>query len=418
MSKEFDEFDEFTGTNAQDDPEFRTEGGDHSADGLSELESFEADLAAAEVDDDEQLQGLDYDNFVILKKQELLKFLRAVEPWVKIAVDQYGKSVRIRSVSKDQVEFSYINGQVQVTALITNRSGKEIPTYFIQVSTLKRIVTETYASLVLVHENDELNMAILDQILYIETITLKDEEYKPVQIPEKLSKVDVEVLQLLTKKLSFVLAATDRVAEKVINYKEDKAYISTAVFAAAVKNPFEFDDMSISKICMDLLGIMTEVSKLTFNCAIVQGEGRERLLVCEVDGLWTVAMPVFELNKTLVERAKEVTEFTGTMEVSNEALSKIVDLSKSLEYLSEVLEFQVVKDNLQVTVRSKDLSRKIPYMFPFNGEPETSDEVVRVSATIVKPYLHLGANTTSHAFTKAGWGLQTEWGNILIRKTV
>lgn len=418
MSKEFDEFDEFSGTNAQDDPEFRQEGGDNSADGLSELENFEAELAAAEVDDDAQLQGLDYENFVILKKQELLKFLRAVEPWGKIAVDQYGKSARIRSISKDQVEFSYVNGQVQVTTLITNRSGKEIPTYYIQISTLKRIVTETYSSLVLVHENNELNMAILDQILYIETVTLKDEEYKQVETPDKLTKVDVEVLQLLTKKLSFVLAATDRVAEKVINFKEDKAYISTAVFAAAVRNPFEFDDMSISKICMDLLGILTEASKLTFNCALISGEGKERLLLCEVDGLWKVTLPVFDLNKTLVERAKEVTEFSGTMEVSNEALSKLVDLSKSLEYLSEVLEFQVSKDALNVTIRSKDLARKIPYSFPFTGSPEASDEVVRVSAAIVKPYLHLGANSTSHAFTKAGWGLQTDWGNILIRKTV
>lgn len=412
MSEEFEDFDEFTGTEAQSDPEFLTEAGDHSSEGLSELEQLEKELEEAEFEDDSQLQGLDYENFVILKKQEVLKFLRAVELWVKVSVDQYGKCVRIRSVSPEEVEFSYVNGTVKIQTKFVNRSGKQIPSYYIQISTLKRIVTETYSSLVLVHENNELNIALLDNILFVETLNLNDEEYSEIEVPNTTTKVDVETLALITKKLSFVLAATDRIAEKVVNFDEDRAYISTAVFAAKVKNPFTFGDMSISKICLDLLGILTEVSKLTFNVA-----REEDNLVFEVDGLWRVVIPCFKQDKVLISKSREVTEFEGTMEVSNESLAKLVDVVKSFEYLSEVLEFKV-QDQLEVCVRSKDLTRKIPYKFPYQGTPETTDEVIRVSAAIVKPYLHLGSDSTRYAFTKHGWGLQTEWGELLIRKTV
>lgn len=416
MSKENlgQEFDEFTGAEAQADKEFLSEGGDYSSEGLTELEQIEASLANDDFDDEEQLQGLDYESFVILKKQDLLKFLRAVEPWVKTAVDQYGKCVRVRSTSKEEVEFSYINGPMALTAKVINRSGKTIPQYFIQVSTLKRIVTETYASLVLVHENDELNIALLNNILFVETVNLNEEEYEAVKLEteQALTRVDVDALALLTKKLSFVLAATDRVAEKVVNFKDDKAYISTAVFAAKVRNPFEFGDMSISKIGMDLLGILTEVSKLAFNAVRV-----ENSLLVEVDGLWRAVIPVFKLDNVLIDKASEVTGFKGTMEVSNDELTKLVDVVKSFEYLSEVLEFKVGKD-LEVNIRSKDLTRKVSYNFPYTGQPETTDEVIRVSAAIVKPYLHLGGDTTQYAFTKYGWGLQTEWGELLIRRTV
>jgi hypothetical protein len=410
MKEEFE--DEFSGVNAQDDPEFRQEGGDFSAEGLSEIEQMEQELANGEFAEDEQaLQGLDYESFVILKKQDILKFLRAVEPWIKVSVDQYGKCIRIRSIADDQVELSYINNNVAVTAILPNRSGKKIPEYFMQVSTFKRIITETYASLVLVHENNELNIALLDNILFVETLKLNSDEYKPVEMPDKLTTVDTEALTLITKKLAFVLSATDRAAEKVVNFDGDYAYISTAVFAAVVKNPFQEGSMAISKVCLDLLGVLTEVSKLTFNIAIQNNE-----MLIEVDGLWRVRLPIYKLDTVLVDKAKEVTGFTGTIEVSNESLIKLVDVTRAFEYLSEVLEFKV-SDKLRVDVRSKDLTRTVSYEFPFEGTPETTDEIIRVSAAVVKPYLHLGGDA-KYAFTKQGWGLDTVWGKLLIRKTV
>lgn len=405
------EFDEFSEVEAQADPDFLREGGDYSATGLTELEQFEAALAEATVDE-EQFQGLDYESFIILKKQDLLKFLRAVEPWVKVSVDQYGKCVRIRSTSVDEVELSYVNASVRVVVKIVNKSGKTIPTYYLQVSTFKRLVTETYASLVLVHENNELNIAILDNLLFVETMTLNDAEYQDIQIPDQLSKVDVESLALVTKKLSFVLAATDRVAEKVVNFKADKAYISTAVFAAKVKNPFSIDGFSLSKVCLDLLGILTEVSKITFNIAIVTNQ-----MVIQVDGLWTVVIPIFKLDETLIQRAEDVTNFDANMNVANESLVKLVDVVRSFEYLSEVLEFKV-GEQLEVIVRSKDLTRKTTYQFPYTGTVEQSNDIIRISAAVVKPYLHLGGDNTYYAFTKYGWGLNTEWGSLLIRKTI
>ena len=405
------EFDEFTGSEAQTDPEFLQEGGDFSAEGLTDIEKMEQELAMGEFDDDQNLQGLDYENFVILKKQEILKFLRAVEPWIKVSVDQYGKCIRIRSLSADEVELSYINNDLAVVAKLPNRSGKTIPEYFMQVTTFKRIITETYASLVLVHENNELNIALLDNILFVETLKLNSEEYHSIEMPDKLTQVDTEALTLVTKKLSFVLSATDRAAEKIINFDGEHAYISTAVFAAVVKNPFQEGSMAISKVCLDLLGVLTEVSKLTFNVAVT-----DKHMLIEVDGLWKVRIPIYKLDNVLVDKAKDVTGFQGTIEVSNESLIKLVDVTRSFEYLSEVLEFRV-SDELHVDVRSKDLTRTVSYHFPFQGTPESLDEVIRVSAAVVKPYLHLGADA-KYAFTRQGWGLDTAWGKLLIRKTV
>lgn len=405
------DYDEFTGNSAQDDPAFLQEGGDFSSDGLSELEELENQLANEEFEDDEQLQGLDYESFIILKKQDLLKFMRAVEPWVKISVDQYGKCVRLRSVSDDEVELAYINGNVSIQARLVNRSGKKIPTYYLQIATFKKIISQTYASLVLVHENEELNISLLDNLLFVETIKLNDEEYKDIEIPDHMTAVDTGALTLITKKLAFVLASTDRVAEKVVNFDQEHAYFSTSVFAATVTNPFTFGDFAISKVCIDLLGILTEVSKLTFN--VVRDD---KSLIIEVDGLWKVAMPIFKYDQVAVSRAKDVTSFEGTVQVANESLVKIIDVTQSFDYLSEVLEFRV-GSQLQVSVRSKDLTRRVDYQFPYEGKPEVSDEVIRVSAAVVKPYLHLGGDA-KYAFTKQGWGLQTTWGNLLIRKTV
>ena len=113
------------------------------------MDSFESSIADMDSNQiDEFSENLDYEKFIVLAKKDLTNFCRIVEPLTKITVDEYGKSVQIMSVDKDTVELKYINNPYIVSMRFANKSGKQISTFYITVSNLKKLVTNAYTSLV------------------------------------------------------------------------------------------------------------------------------------------------------------------------------------------------------------------------------------------------------------------------------
>ena len=76
--------------------------------------------------------------------------------------------------------------------VITNKSNKMCPTFYIQVDILKKIVSESYASVVFVFDNDEMNISLLDNLLYVQTVKLKEEEYKIEDKGQEYKILDTE----------------------------------------------------------------------------------------------------------------------------------------------------------------------------------------------------------------------------------
>ena len=113
------------------------------------MDSFESSIVDMDSNQiDEFSENLDYEKFIVLAKKDLTNFCRIVEPLTKITVDEYGKSVQIMSVDKDTVELKYINNPYIVSMRFANKSGKQISTFYITVSNLKKLVTNAYTSLV------------------------------------------------------------------------------------------------------------------------------------------------------------------------------------------------------------------------------------------------------------------------------
>ena len=193
------------------------------------MEDEIADFTDADLQSDEFLKNLDYDQFLILSKKDLTDFLRIVEPWTKVSPDLYGKAVMIESVDSNQVVIRYVNHPTYVQKVLTNKSNKSCPTFFLQVDVLKKIVTESYASVVFVYENDEVNISLLDNLLYVQTIRLNEAEYQIEGKEKHFKNVDTEVAKLLFKRVANILNLTDRVSEKNIVFKEEKAYLYRSV---------------------------------------------------------------------------------------------------------------------------------------------------------------------------------------------
>ena len=128
MTKVNERPDEMTGIEAQRDPEFGAGG--------NTVENLEDSLDSMDDFNPEQFEAgfSNYENFIVLSKRELSQFIRAVEPLTKATVDQYGKSLSIRSVDDNTVELRYANSPYKVAMTINNKSGKQISTFYMTVS--------------------------------------------------------------------------------------------------------------------------------------------------------------------------------------------------------------------------------------------------------------------------------------------
>ena len=102
----------------------------------------------------------DYKNYIFLHKKDILNFCRIVEPLTKMSVDEYGKSVLIKSVNKDTVLMSYVNSTYVVEMTLANKSEKEVAPFALSIANLKKITNNAFASLVLVQQEQGMFLAV------------------------------------------------------------------------------------------------------------------------------------------------------------------------------------------------------------------------------------------------------------------
>lgn len=399
---------QFTGLSAQDDPAF-------NEDLFSDFDSLEDAISEVQGDEliDEFTKNLDYAEFLILSKKEISEFLRLVEPWSKVSVDNYGKSVRIWSVSSDTVSLQYVNSPTFLQSVVGNKSGKTMPDFFIRVDLLKKIVSESFASVVFVRENDEVNLALLNNLLYVETQNLKSAEYD-YKFPEgKCLDLDLERGTFLFKKLSFALAATDRVAEKSIVIKDDKSYISTNAFVAEVDSPFsEAVSLVLFKPVVDTLGLMVGEAKTSAKVTVNEAGS---LLSIVVDGKTTAVVQVHKnVDQFLNPRTQMLLNFKPNVCVENDSLLRLAQVVSSFDYLSSALSIAIEGDSMVVTVLSSDLSRKVKYSFSVTKEGDVDDVEMKIGSDLLKNYLEFAGKVARYSLQESGLGLELVNGKFLI----
>lgn len=412
---------EYTGQEAQRDPDFAKEGMTVSEmqekkTRESVVDDLESGLDAIDdFDTDEFKTGLsEYENFIVLPKRELAQFIRAVEPLTKSSVDQYGKSCQISCEDKDTVTLRYVNSPCKIQMKINNKSQKMVDPFCIHVSLLKKLVTEAYASLVIVFSEGEYNIAICDSLLFLETIPLSAEEYN-FEKKETSEVLDKELGLYAFRKIGPILSTSDRASEKTIVVKGSECFINTGCFSAKLRSPFseEDHDMLLFKSAVDLLGILMETSKVD-----VRYKHEKDLLVIHSDGLIYCEVPISDkIDDHYSSAVANSLKFEADIVIVNDSLSRLFSLVKSLDYVSDIVTVAFSKEFMTVSMYSTDMKRKSDYKFAIaEGTVDNTGEM-KISADVMKPYIDVTGTDVKYAFNDSGLCMKNDKGSFIIRRT-
>jgi len=409
--------DEFTGTNAQADTAFlnQAENERSDSDDLSDLEDQLLNITTEDLETDSFVIDLDYPEFIILSKKDVSEFLRVVEPWTKITVGLYGNCVRISSVGEAQVKLDYVNPPMFATSTIANHSKKAIPTVYIDIHYLKRIVTESYASVVLVWDKDSLNISVASSLVYIETVSLNDAEYAEIAIQEEYpNTMNPDIANTIFKKLNFALEVSDRASEQVVVFTNGHSYLNTLSVAAKIQQPFSEPIEAVF-----FKGVVSHLS-------ILLGIAKQPLMFCFKDNYAYINMD----NKifTRVPISNDVSRFWHTstdqffqlsteIKVVNDNLLKIASLVKAFDFLNKVVQLTFLDEELTVTVMSHSLKRKDEIKFPIQSSGKV-DSSLQISSALLVPFLSVSGSDVSYGVNEMGLSVITEQGILLLKKRV
>lgn len=409
--------DEYTGIEAQRDKEFGVSGKTEQY--LSDIENLESELEQMDAFDEEELKtGLsDYDKFIVLPKRELLMFLRAVEPLTKSTVDQYGKSVQISCISSEQCELSYYNSPFRLVLKVPNKSKKVVDTFCINVSLLKRLVTEGYNSVAIVETEEngvrEYSIAVCDSLLFLETVKLSESEYQ-YEKKELNHTIDRELGLYCFRKIGSILSTSDRSSEKVIVVKGKDCYFNTGVFSARVNSPFsEERDMLLIKSTVDLLGILMEISKVDIKYA---KEGDRLYLLCD-NLMYCETMVMDKIEDHFSPATARSLKFNATVSIVNDSMGRLFSYVRSLDYLSNIITVQFTKKEMSIILYNNNQTKKSKYDFLISEGTVEEEGEMKVSADVMKPYLDVTGTNVKYAFNEIGLCMSNEVGDFIIRKS-
>lgn len=412
MAKEVkDEFsldqEDMTGMSAQNDPAFAVESAtmgdlENDLDGVEDFDASEFNVGLS-----------DYDKFIVLPKRELANFVRAVEPLTKTTVDQYGKSVQISCIDKDTVELKYSNKPYRIAMKVNNKSQKMVDKFCMEVVLLKRLIAEQYASIVIVQTDDVYNLSIFDSLLFLETKKLNDEEF---QFDRKQLKntIDKELGMYNFRKLGSILSTSDRASEKIIVVKEDKCYFNTGVFSACVKSPFsEQFELLLYKPVVDLLGVLMELAKVD----IKYDKGEDTMLL-EADGLIYCEVPIsVDITQHFSPAVAKSLNFDAEVVVMNDSMTRLFALVKSLDYLSDIVTVTFTDSEMKLTLHNQQMTKSSEYVFKITEGKVAETGEMKVSASVMKPYLDVTGNDIKYDFNEQGLCMKNENGAFIVRRS-
>lgn len=375
-------------------------------------EALEAEISQLEQVD--EFNGQDYEKFIVLAKKELSNFCRLVEPLTKQSIDEYGKCVFVHCIDHEKVELSYVNTPYLCSAIVTNKSGKTVRDFAVSVTTLKKLVTQAFASLIFVEENNDINLAICESLLYLETKNLLAEQYAFTK--KKLDKsIDKEKALHVFRRAGAALSLTDRASEKVVVVKGGKVHFNTGVFTAIINSPFSGnDEFVLYKQVSDIIAVLAELSKVSLSYSI-----EDEMIAISAEGFYVEAqIGVGEkVAEFISPNAEVILGFNATSKIINDNLFKIITVVGGLEYLSDIVGLEFTKEQMILTINNSDQTRTSPYKFNIiEGEPtEVGD--MKVSVPVLKLFLGIVGGNCVYDFNQYGLGIKTEEGKYLIRKS-
>ncbi len=377
------------------------------------LEQAVSEMNAESID--EFSAGMDFEKFIVLNKKDLTAFCRLVEPLTKASVDEYGKSVFVHCVNDDTVELKYINHPYVIVHTIQNRSGKRVKDFALSVAILKKITTSSFASVILVEDNDSMNIALCESLLYLETKPLKASQYD-LPVREAEFTIDKELAHYTFRTVGSILSCTDRASEKVAVIKDNCVNFNTGVFASKSKSPFgESENFVLFKQVSDVIGILSELTKVGLRYSLY-----EDIIVVNCDGSIYCEMPIGtgdRVNDFLSPTAELALNFKAEVSIINDTFLRLVSIVKSLDYLSNILTISFSKEEMRLAIATSNQSKSSVYKFPIiEGKPEVEGDM-KLTAEVLQIFLRIVGSDVKYSFNENGLGITNETGAFLIRKS-
>lgn len=363
---------------------------------------------------DEFSTSVDYDRFIVLSKKDLNSFCRVVEPLTKQAIDDYGKCVFVHCLSQEVVELKYENAPYRVNFTVQNKSGKIVNDFALSVATLKKLVCQAFASLILVEQDGEMNIALCESLLYLETKPLSGDQYIYEKKDTPLD-IDKECALYTFKKIGSSLSLTERASEKVVVVKDNQVNFNTGIFAARSKSPFSgSENFVLYKQVSDILAILSEFAKTNVHYGIYND-----VMVLSAEGFYVeVQIGVEEKVKEFLSPTADINlGFNATVGIINDNLLRIITVVKNLEYLSDIVTLSFSKEALTLLIANNSQSKKSAYKFNIvEGAPEEEGEM-KVTVDVLKLFLNICGTDCKYSFTSVGLGIETPEGKFVIRRS-
>lgn len=363
---------------------------------------------------DEFNESVNYDKFIVLSKKDISNFCRLVEPLTKQSIDDYGKCVHVRCVDNDNVELSYINTPYIVRCIIPNKSGKQVSEFSTNVSTIKRLITQAFASLVLVENEGEINIALCESLLYLETKPLLNEQFN-IQEKECDESIDNEGANYVFKRMGASLALTERQSEKVIVVKNGTVNFNTGIFVARAKSPFTGEEnFVLYNQVSSLISVLADLVKSSIKYKI-----EDEILALKADSIYIEAQIGAEdkIESFSSPVADMALSFEGKVTIINDNILRIITVVKNLDYLSDIVTVEFTKDTLNIVINNSSNTKSSKYSFPILEGVSTEQSTIKLTTDVLKIFLSIAGTECKYDLTSVGLGIETQDGKYLIRKS-
>lgn len=385
---------------------------------MSENLDFSPEALEASIQDMQQVDefnnGVDYDKFIVLTKKDLSNFCRIVEPLTKQAIDMTGKSVLIKCIDESTVELRYLNTPFVVAATIPNKSGKTVSPFVVTVNTLKRLVTQAFASLILVEQDGEMNIALCESLLYLETKPF-DETYYQIDKKETPGLIDKESAIYTFKKIGASLSLTDRAQEKTIVVKNGKTQFNTGLFAANTNSPFSgSENFVIYQAVANIIALFAELSTTG-----VAYQVEDETLILST-GVYYAEVQIGSEEK-VAQFSSPTTEaalgFDATVQVVNDNLLRIITVVGGLEYLCDIISMNFTDEYLELIITNESQTKKSSYKFNITSGKPTIKGEMKSTVEVLKLFLNIVGQDAKFDLNESGLGIETPAGKFLLRKS-
>lgn len=378
-----------------------------------DINSFEEGLSEVE-GVDEFTGSVDFDKFIALPKKSLVYLCRIVEPLTKSSIDAYGKSVHFHCLSNDEVEISYLNTPFRIKFTIPNKSNKQVRDFSVSLQNLKRLAMQSFATLILVEEGEEICVGLCESLLYLATTPLNHEEFCFDKHETPLT-LDKEASLYAFRQASKCLGIATRAAERVAIVKNNQVYYNTGVFAASCRSPFTGDStFVIYKQVVDIIALVSELSTADIN---YYQEGESLYISTPEIYLELVVGDESKANEFFTPTLQSNLSFNATASILNDNLYRILSVVASLDYLSDIVDLEVNPKELILKINNKGMTKSSEYKFNIIEGTITQPGSLKVAIPVLRCFLVALGTEALYDCTEAGLAVQTPNSKFLIRRT-